>query len=351
MERTNKNKSLATQMKLKIKNGKLKPKKNEYDGDVKHIVSTGSTLLDLSISGGRIRGGGIPSGIMVEFFGPESTGKTVMLCEIAGAIQRKNGRVLFQDPEARLNKQFAAIFDMQLKPEDYSKPNKVIEVFKKIREWVPGLKEDTLNGIFTDSLAALSTDIEMNNDDGDKMGMKRAKDFSAEFRKNARILAENNILMVNSNQVRDSQDAYGPKVKSTGGRAIGFYSSLRIQALNYTKIKHTIKIHGKEVTRIKGVTTNFHIFKSSVWKPFRTVPVTIIFDYGIDDIRQNLQFIKDHTSNKVYTLGGDNLDASMEKSIAIIEEEELEKTLKEEVIDLWEAVERKFEISRIPKRR
>ena len=67
------------------------------------MISTGSTLLDLIISGTRVRGGGLPGGILVEIFGPSGTGKTVLLCEIGGVIQRQNGDVRYGDPEARLN--------------------------------------------------------------------------------------------------------------------------------------------------------------------------------------------------------------------------------------------------------
>ena len=93
------------------------------------------------------------------------------------------------------------------------------------------------------------------------------------------------------------------------------------------------------------------MFKSSIWKPFHTAPVTILFDYGIDDIRQNLQFIKDHTTNKIYTLRGEDLSNSMEDSIRMIEESEgADAILRQEVIVLWEEIESKFEIERKPKR-
>ena len=90
--------SLAAQMKRRVHAKPEVKKTAEYDGDDSQIISTGSTLLDLEISGGRVRGGGLPSGILIEVFGPSSSGKTVLLCEIAGAIQRQNGQVMFNDP-------------------------------------------------------------------------------------------------------------------------------------------------------------------------------------------------------------------------------------------------------------
>lgn len=351
MERTKSDKQpLSTQIKNKVKYAKVE-KESKPDGDFSQVISTGSTLLDLAISGGRKRGGGIPGGIFLEIFGPSGAGKTVLLCEIAGAVQRKGGQVRFDDPEARLNKTFAQLFDLDTDTIDYATPDKVTEVFENIRNWKPTNK-NVINGTFTDSLAALSTDIEMDNDDGDKMGMRRAKEFSEGFRKNARIIKQKNYIMVCSNQVRENQDAgkYGAKYKSTGGFAIGFYASLRLRATNPEKIWLEKTIAGKKTKRCIGVETTFEVFKSSIWKPFRTAPVTIIFDYGIDDVRANLQYIKDFTKNTMYQVGEQKLAVSMDESIAMVEEMNLERKLKKEVIDLWEEIEEKFTTERKPKR-
>ncbi len=326
--------------------------KKEFDGNIDMMISTGSTLLDLAISGGRKRGGGLPAGIFVEIFGPSSSGKTVLLCEIAGAVQRQGGDVRFDDPEARLNKTFAKLFDLDTDEIDYDKPNTVTEIFENIREWNPKNKK-IVNGTFTDSLAALSTDLEMENKEGDKMGQRRAKEFSEGLRKNARLIAENNYLMVCSNQIRENQDAgkWASKVKSTGGYAIGFYASLRLRFNNPKKIPKTVKIAGKEVEQIIGVTTIVEVFKSSVWKPYLTAPLTILFDYGIDDIRANLQYIKDFTRNTTFTVGGNSVGVSLEEAIHRVEEDDLVEELKNEVIDLWEEIDSKFSSNRLKKQR
>jgi recombination protein RecA len=345
MERTNK--PLSQQMKEKAKS----PDQKEYDGDFGTVISTGSTLLDLAISGGRIKGGGLPGGILVEAFGPSGSGKTVLLSEIAGAVQRQGGDIMFHDPEARLNKQFAQLFGLELNEKDYHKPDKVPEVFSAVREWEPENKK-VINGIFADSLAALSTSQEMDKDEGDKMGMRRAKEFSEELRKTCRIISQNNYLMVCSNQVRINIDAgpYGLKYTTPGGEAIGFYSSLRLRFARPEKVKIKRKIAGKDETRVIGVEVAIEVAKSSIWKPFHIAPVTIIFDYGIDDIRQNLQFIKDHTKATTYRVKDTDLGNSMEEAIRTIEKEKMERELKEEVINLWEEIESKFETERKPKR-
>jgi recombination protein RecA len=374
MQRTKVQEPLSKQMRRKVSNSKPEESEKEYDGDFGTVISTGSTLLDLEISGGRVKGGGLCGGMFVEIFGPESSGKTVMLCEIAGGVQRQGGDVRFDDPEARLNKQFAKIFDLDTEEITYDRPNTVTEVFKNIRKWKPD-SDKVINGTFTDSLAALSTNLEMDNEEGDKMGQRRAKEFSEGFRKNARILTERNYLMVCSNQIRDTGNSYGPKTDSPGGKAIRFYASLRIKANTPEKIWSEKTFNGQVIKSCIGVTTTFEIVKSSVWRPFGSAPVTIIFDYGVDDIRQNLQFVKKFAkkvvaepdpkkkgkinvkaggkkeTNSVYYVNDTKLDVSLDKSIGMVERMKLTQELKDQVIELWEEMQTKFAQTRQPKER
>lgn len=335
-----KNSKLQTQMKRHVKTPpKKKPK---YLGNTETMVSTGSTQLDLAISGGRKYGGGIPGSVFVEISGPPSCGKTVLLCEIAGGVQRMGGDVRFDDPEARLNKEFAKLFDLNTKEIDYDKPDTVTQIFKNIRKWEPD-SNAAINGTFTDSLAALSTDLEMDNDEGDKMGQRRAKEFSEGFRKNARIIAKNNYIMVASNQIRDKKTRFGTSTTTPGGWALDFYASLRLSAIKVEPITKKVKLKsGKVVEKEIGATTTFRVVKSSVWKPKRTAQLTIIFDYGIDDIRDNLQYIKDYTKSKSYTVRGKSIGTSMEKAIRKVEQNNLEEELRDEVIELWTEIEEKF---------
>jgi recombination protein RecA len=336
---------LTVQMKQRLSEPPVK--REEYDGDFVHHVSTGSTLLDLAIAGGRVRGGGLPGGILVEAFGPSGSGKTVVLCQIAGAVQRQGGSIFFRDPEARLNRQFATMFDLDVEEMELDHPDTIPEVFEPIRKWEPE-PEEALHGVFVDSLAALSTNLELDSKDGDKMGMRRAKEFSEQLRKTCRTIAEKKFLVVCSNQVRSTGETspYAEKTSAAGGYAIGFYASTRLRFGRPRKIKATRTINKKEIERIIGVTTEVEVYKNSVWKPYRTAPLTIIFDYGIDNIRENLQYLKRLKGTTVFMLGETKLDRSLDKSIAMIEENGLEKELEEAVIDLWEEVESKFDSNR-----
>ena len=322
--------------------------KKEYDGNMETMVSTGSTLLDLSISGGRVRGGGLPGGILVEIFGPNSAGKTVLLCEIAGSVQRLGGDIMFRDPEARLDKKFAEIFDFKVENVDYDTPDTVPEVFEPVRKWKPK-KKAKIHGVFADSLAALSTEMEMDSED--KMGMRRAKEFSQECRKTCRILTRENYLMVCSNQVRGNPDAgaYAPKTKSTGGEAIGFYASLRLRLASPKKLERELIINGKKTKKPYGIETEVEVFKSSVWSAYRKAHIYLINGYGIDDVRGNLLYIKHFTGD--FALNGERLGGTINEAITTVEGADLEKDIREATIDLWEEIEAKFHIQRKPKRR
>jgi recombination protein RecA len=320
-------------------------------GDFKKVVSTGSTLLDLAISGGVIRGGGIPGGVIVELFGPPSIGKTSMLCEIAGAVQRQGGQTQFYDPEARLSRTFAQMFGVELNEDEVLHPNTPTEVFEGIQKWKPK-NSNKINGIFVDSSAALASDLEMENKKDEYS--RRAKLFSQGLRVNARYVWSNNYLLVFSNQIRDKMDAgFGERTDTPGGHAIKFYASLRLKVTRQRtfKLKREIKYQNKIEEQVFGIGVDVEIYKSSIWKPYNTAPVYIDFSYGIDDIRANLEYVKKWTGNTVYYVGQIKLSNSMEEAIALVEEKELENTLKNQTIDIWEDIQAQFNVKRKQKKR
>jgi protein RecA len=373
MERIRKTEESLTSQVQKRADKPLQNKK-EYDGNFITIISTGSTLLDLAISGKRVHGGGIPGGIVVEASGPSQSAKTVLLAETAGYVQRKGGEAQFHDPEARLDQEFTAIFGMHIPKKNYYQPDTVTEVFSKVQKWLPKETEGVVNGIFVDSSAALSTNLEMDNEDGDKMGGRRGKEFSEQLRKTCRIIKQKNYLMFFSNQIRDSFASYGPKTTTPGGHAFEFYSSVRLRHGSPEKIYKIVKVAGKEVKKIIGIKVEIEVTKT-VDEPYRKADIYVIYGYGIDDVRANLQFIKDFTrpikieepntkkkvlnakgevkekSNSMYSCCGIPLAVSMDEAIRKVESQGLVNDLKEETITLWETIESKFETERQPKQR
>lgn len=197
---------------------------NPTKPDWKYVVSTGSTLLDLAISGKRLPFGGVPSGILMEASGSSGSGKSLLLTELAARVQKKGGDALFADPEDRLDKEYASMTGMDVKQQGrYERPDTVTELFDIYNKWE--VDPSKMNIFCGDSLAALSTEMEMSGED--KMGMRRAKEFSEALRKSCRTFKQKNVLMVCSNQIRDG----GPNGTKTipGGNAVPFYSSVRLK--------------------------------------------------------------------------------------------------------------------------
>lgn len=315
------------------------------------LLSTGSTLLDLAISGGRAEFGGIPGGILLEIFGESGCGKTAVLAELAGCAQSRGGKVLFNDPEARLDKEYAEVYGVNIEEDfEYRKPDTVTEAFEATREFLSeNVREDEqspINIVCTDSNAALSTDLEM--DKGDKMGMRRAKEFSQETRKSARLITNSGNIVACSNQVR--QGDYGDV--TPGGKAIPYYSSLRIQLKVTDKIRRERTINGVKHSKIVGIRSVAQVVKSSIDEPYRTAPVIITFGYGVDDVRGSLEWIKSLTKGETkYELPNGKRYGGIEQAIQVVENEGLEEELRKDVRKRWLAIQAEFVLTRKPRKR
>ncbi len=329
----------------KIEKGKPKTEDSYVSIDKDTLlISTGSTLLDLAIAGGRVRGGGIPGGIMAEIFGPSASGKTALCTEIAGAAQDKGGDVFFVDPEARIDKEYSRIYGFEMTKDNYARPDTVTETFELIENWKPE-NNKVINVFAADSIAALSTNMEMG--EGDKRGQRKAKELSEGCRKTARLIAHNNKLILFTNQERDGE--FG---KTTpGGHAIPYHCSLRLRVIRKGRIEKKKKINsGVEVKKTIGIHSEVLVKKSTVDDEYRTAPLYIIFGVGIDDVRANLQYVKDMEKLTKYWCVDDSF-STLDKAISYIEENDLEPKLREKVIDIWEEIEAKFHTSRKNKKR
>jgi len=324
------------------KSPEMKPL-NNLIVDWKTVLSTGSTLLDLAISSGKVYGGGVPGGILIEIYGKSGSGKTALLSELCGSAQAGGGQTNFQDPEARLDTDHAEVYGATIKAENYYQPATVTEMFDHFKNWEP--KGKGIHIMATDSLAALSTDLELEK--GDKMGMRRAKEFSQELRKYARLINKNGWLFACSNQIR--QGDYGDV--TPGGKAIEFYASLRISVNQKEKLykEKTFK-GGKKVKRAVGVMSTCKVTKSSIDKPYREVPIYIKFDYGVDDIHGNIQWLKDTLGLTKYKAVDKDFQR-LDDAINYIESNNLEGQLRDEVIQIWQEVEELFQLQRKKKLR
>lgn len=327
-----------------VKNGSETKLYTPINTDV--VLSTGSTLLDLCISGGRIRGGGLPGGLMVEIYGPSGAGKTAIVTELLASAQHKGGDTKIDDPEGRFDQEYARIFGCSIDKGNYKVSDQVKEVFDHLLAWNP--KAEKQISIFAvDSIAALCSETEA--EEWDKRGQAKAKELTQGCRKLSTKLTGTNKVVVFTNHEKDGE--YG---KTTpGGKAVPYHSSLRIRSYNKKPIEKTKEfkttVRGSEkkrkVTSTIGIQSTCFIKKSSIDKEFRECPLFIIFGVGIDDVRANLQYVKDMTKDSVYD-AFDKTYQSMDAAVKYIENNNLEADLRERVIDIWEEVEAMFETER-----
>ena len=295
----------------------------------------------------------VPSGFLIlrrnnKIFITGNSGKTALLAEICADTQVKGGNVKFLDPEGRLDKEYSRIYGMELEKENYHMPDTVNEVFDHILKWEPDEpKKGGVNVIATDSLAALSSELEM-GDTGDKMGMKIAKDFSQGLRKTCVLIKKSKFIIACSNQIRGGTSGE----TTSGGKGIPFYASIRIRVGLPAKnkyLKKTKKIRGVDHEKIFGIQSICAV-KKTVDDPYRTANIYIVFGLGIDDIRANLAYLKQMTKADKY-IAVDKEFGRMDTAIKYIEDNSLELELKNQVIDLWEEIENEFKVDRKPKRR
>ena len=272
---------------------------------------------------------------------------TLILTEMAARVQKKGGGVFFADPEDRLDKEYASITGLDIRDNgEYERPDTVTEFFEFYNKWE--VDPSKMNIFCGDSLAALSTKMEM--EDGDKMGMRRAKEFSEALRVSCRTFKKKNVLMVCSNQIRDG--GHNGSKTIPGGNAVPFYSTVRLKmepGYPKSKIKKEKTIRGAKQEKVIGVISNVTVHKNSLDDPWRKVPLHIVFGYGIDDIRANLTWYKESTNSKKFIVPGGIELATIDKAIEYVEENALAKKLRIDVRDLWREIEESFKQNRKPK--
>jgi len=322
-------------------------------GNFESVVSTGSTLLDLAISGTRIRGGGIPGGILVEIFGPSGHGKTTLLGEIGASAQSKGGFFLLGDAEHRISKDYAEMMGIKITDKNYRRPSTVKDCEQLIFE-----TPETGNGIIDvtgiDSIAVLLSELDQ-SEDGDKRGSARAKELHQMVRKAKSEIAKSHRIVVFTNQVQDVQSSvpFGPSEKTPGGHAVPFMASLRIRIgpAYGGKLSNERTYGGKKIKHIIGIRSQAEVIKSTIDIPFRSAEIPIVFQYGIDDIRANLVFCKKFHNESAYMISDTEGVGTIDVAIRTIEQAKEQHWLKERTTNLWEDIQSKFEQDRSPKER
>lgn len=260
---------------------------------VKEFISTGSSILDVAISNRKY--GGIPVGKITEITGLEGSGKSLLAAHILANTQKKGGLSVFIDTENAVPPEFFQAVGIDLKKMLYVPMDTVEDIFdiiESIVEKVRSSDKTKLVTIVVDSVAGASTKQEMEADfDKDGYATAKAIIISKAMRKITNYIGRERICLVFTNQLRTKMGvSFGDPWTTSGGKAIGFHSSVRIRLKNTGNI--TAKTNGKD--QIIGVQTKAHIFKNRLGPPQRVCDYEVFFASGIDDYSSWLGVMKDY---------------------------------------------------------
>lgn len=230
------------------------------------VIPTGSILLDQALGVG-----GYPKGRIIEIYGPESSGKTTLALEAVAQAQKKGGRAAYIDAEHSIDPDYAKKLGVNIDDLILSQPDsgeQALEICEMLAQ------SNALDMIVVDSVAALVPQAELDGVMSDNQVGLQARLMSKGMRKIAGVLARTGCTVIFINQLREKVGViYGNPETTTGGRALKFYASIRLDIRRAEAIK--------EGSNVIGNTVKVKVVKNKVAPPFKSCVIEMIFGQGI----------------------------------------------------------------------